>query len=497
MVPRVNVLVTLICQQVVEGGGSADMSMSAMGMLRRHEIPPGHTMPGATDMGGQNATEVDGSTAVSSSDGTCSSPEVLASVAFLSTYRDLVTGIIGAVMSFYLGRLSDRIGRVKVLLLNGVGILASELVLLLVVAFPQTLDYRWLFLSFAIDGLSGSFPLLMATAASYVTDTSTDKERIVAMGWIQSGMFFGMAVGPALGSALGSIGGSSEDPSSIFTYAMLCRIIALACLSFLPESLPQSVVGEPKDSGSDMHSSSPWAMLSNPLGLVDALFDADGRPAETRRSRRNLILLMAVNAIMFGSSIGAMDVMMLYPQSQFGWGMMDTGNFISVINIFRTLSTTLVLRLLMHLFTKVTSKKTLATGGGEEEGEEGDKEGVISGAHLILLRVALGFDVLGYVGFGLAPTGLFFVLGGVLTAFSAMGISASQASMSMMVSGEHVGKLMGVLGSLQALARLVSPPAINLVYAWTVSFLPQGVFFGLAGAVAVGILLTHLIRHGR
>ncbi|KAH8660046.1 major facilitator superfamily domain-containing protein [Xylariales sp. PMI_506] len=457
VVPRVNVLVTLICQQIAD------------------ELPAGRQMA-------PNGTTI----SMGSYDARCSSPVVTAGVAFMSTYRDLTAGIIGAIMSYYLGKLSDRVGRRKVLLLNGVGILLSELVLLLVVALPQSLDYRWLFLSFVIDGLSGSFPLLMATVSSYVIDATDEKDRVVGMGWIQSGMFCGMALGPALGSVLSRLSGS-DRPSTIFIYAMACRVLGIMLLAIIPESLP--TLKEVTSKGSDRPSFTLWRGASSwklpSFVLLDTLVENESHsPEETRRARRNLILLITINAVMFGTAVGAMDVMMLYPQARYAWKMMQTSNFISIINICRTLATTVILHLLLRIFSGLLSKVTPAVDGRQDG----------TRAHLPLLRLSLCFDILGYIGFGVAPTGLWFILAGVVSSLGAMGVSSIQTSMSVMVSPSQVGNLMGILGSVQALSRLVSPPLINFIYGQIVSFLPQGVFLVLAAAVASELMLTYLVR---
>ena len=485
MVPRLNMLVSLICRQM-----AAD-DITAEGMNSRgHEVPAG--MPPGDALSGSNMsrnltvpTSSMGS-AMSAADDRCSSPEVLASVAFMSTFRDLIVGIVGAITSYYLGKLSDTLGRRKVMVINGIGIQAAELVLVLVLAFPETVDYRWLFLSFVLDGLSGSFPLLMATASSWVTDRTDEEDRIAAMGWIQAGMFCGMAIGPALGGALGRLG-SFDRSWAIWLYSILCRTIALLCLTILPESLPKVSGRNDGLTGAQSHShSSPWTLLSfksiTSFDFLGSILARESNSDESRRIRRNLILLIAINAIMFGTSVGAMDVMMLYPQAQYKWSMMDTGNFVSLINIFRSLSSLVIIRLLTYLFARA---RPIPSPTRDQE---------IKRTHLPLLRIALCSDVLGYLGWAVAPTGTFFAIAGVLSALSAMGISASQASTSMLVSSQHVGKLMGILGSIQALTRLVFPPAINLVYAWTVSFLPQAVFFGLAVLVAIGLIHTYILR---
>jgi MFS family permease len=447
----------------------------------------------APDMSGSTASN-NGTTASISMDvydARCSSAQVTAAVAFLSTYRDLTTGIIGAVTSYYLGKLSDRIGRVKIMALNGIGILVSGVVIILVVAFPTYLNYRWLFLSFVIDGLSGSFPLLMGTASSYVTDCTSDTDRVVAMGWIQSGMFAGMAAGPALSGVLSRLS-APDRPADIFIYATLCQIVALGFLTILPESLPE--VEGWKDSPEPHARPASWSALSfksrPSFNILGALFEPHRSPGEARQSRTNLVLLMAINSIMYGTAVGAMDVMMLYPQAQFQWGMTETGVFISVISIGRAFSTVVILRLLIHLLTK----PRLPLSPPPTPLRHPPPSQPHAQTHLPLLRIALGADLLGYIGYGAAPTGAWFVAAGVVSSLNAFGMATAQAAMSMLVAGGQVGTLMGIVGSLQAVTRLVAPPVVNLVYAWTVALLPSGVFWGLAGAVGGAVGMSCFVR---
>ncbi|EFX03238.1 tetracycline-efflux transporter [Grosmannia clavigera kw1407] len=468
MVPRVNVLVSLICQQMVDNGTLGSTPM------------PQHEMDMGTGSGNQPGSDYSSGSHNSSSPDSniCSAPQVLAGVAFLSTYRDLITGILGAVMSFYLGKLSDRIGRVKVMALNGHGLLAGELVFFLVVAFPRTIDYHWLFLSFAVDGLSGSFPLLMASTASYVADTTTDNDRIVAMGWLQSGMFLGMALGPAIGTALSQL--TPDRPAAVFLWAIICHIVGLLCLLLLPESrkdvhdvqmAPINPEFDELDHSTHKHhdhhhhmylnharghnhghlAPSPGQSLGSflrstlSLAAVDSLFDSSSDHATVRRHRRNLFLLLAVTSIMFGCSVGSMDVLMIYPQAQFQWSMMTTGNFISIVNIFRTVSSTLFLQLLMKFLTSrfrsAFAKK--ASLNSQVSPPDSQLAEAAQATQLPLLRLALFSDLLGFIGFGLAPSGFLFTAAGVLSSLSALSVSATQAAMTILVLPEHVGKLMG------------------------------------------------------
>lgn len=107
---------------------------------------------------------------------------------------------------------------------------------------------------------------------------------------------------------------------------------------------------------------------------------------------------------------------------------------------------------------------------------------------LFLLRVAILSDVLGYIGYALAPTGTLFTLSGALSGLGAIGLATSEASMTKLADKAQTGELLGALGFLQAMARIVAPTIASLTYSLTVARIPALVLWGVAaGFLAAGI----------
>ena len=105
-------------------------------------------------------------------------------------------GMLGATYPIFqfiaapiLGRLSDRYGRKPILLISQVGTFIGFLVL----GFAPGLF--WLFISRAIDGLSGGN---IATAQAVITDSTNEKTRTQGLGLIGAAFGLGFIVGPVI-----------------------------------------------------------------------------------------------------------------------------------------------------------------------------------------------------------------------------------------------------------------------------------------------------------
>ncbi|MGI9390277.1 MAG: MFS transporter [Boseongicola sp.] len=136
----------------------------------------------------------------------------------------VVYGILAATYSFFqlfgapiLGKMSDRIGRRRVLLLSQLGTLLSWGVFLIAFALPDaellSIENRWigdfvltlpllvLFLARAADGLTGGN---VSVSNAYLADITTEADRSKNFGKMAVSSNLGFVLGPALAGLLGA-----------------------------------------------------------------------------------------------------------------------------------------------------------------------------------------------------------------------------------------------------------------------------------------------------
>jgi len=128
--------------------------------------------------------------------------------------------VVGA---FFLGRLSDRIGRRPILLFA----LAGSALSLTATGLANTL-----FLLILSRALAGGFGGSITTAQAYIADSTTRENRTKYMGLLGAAIGMGFVFGPAVGAGLSGFG----FPTAAFVAAGLAAVNFLVGLFALPES---------------------------------------------------------------------------------------------------------------------------------------------------------------------------------------------------------------------------------------------------------------------
>ncbi|BCX14589.1 MAG: tetracycline resistance MFS efflux pump [Patescibacteria group bacterium] len=140
-------------------------------------------------------------------------------------------GFLTATYSFFqliaspiLGRLSDRYGRKKILILSQLGSAIGYLILALANSLPL------LFISRIIDGITGGN---ISIAQAYIADVTDNKNRARGMGLIGAAFGLGFIFGPAIGGALSKI--SYSAPALLAAFVSLLTI--MTTFLFLDETV--------------------------------------------------------------------------------------------------------------------------------------------------------------------------------------------------------------------------------------------------------------------
>ncbi|KAG5966846.1 hypothetical protein E4U58_002401 [Claviceps cyperi] len=463
IVPKLNLILDLVCQQYF-----ADQL----------HLNPGQSLSPVV-FGADNAQ--------------CRNPEVQKHVATFMLLMNLCTGLLSASAAPKLGHLSDRFGRRRLLALASCGGLLAELVTILAARFPQTVDYRWLLLGSVFDGVTGSFTAGSILTQSYTSDCTPPSKRAVAIGYIHACLFTGLALGQFLGGEIVKLTGSLL---SIFYICLVAHFMFIVLVGFvIPESLSekkQLTAQEHHHRELIKRRERPASWLSsarekNPFAALSVLWPrAHGT---STRLRINLVALATCDTIIMGSSMAATPVIILYAQYIFNWQTPESSRFIASIFSVRVFALMGVFPIINYLFRTRPAARTRRETGVTPQ----DKNGGADRVDTWILRFALLSDILGYIGYTLVRTPGLFVGSAMVTAFGGLGSATSQSVVTKHVPSDRVGRVLGAMGMMHALARVVGPVAISGLYAATVATYPQAVFVALTGLFSFALLCTFLV----
>ncbi len=223
----------------------------------------------------------------------------------------LQIGLLSAIYSFcqflaapYLGQLSDRYGRKKILILSQLGSAFGFLILGLAHSLPL------LFLSRIIDGITGGN---ISIAQAYIADVTTSKNRARGMGLIGAAFGLGFILGPTIGGLLSQHG--FLLPALISSGLALLTTLTTAL--FLKESKRPALVN-PKTS--TLFQKFKQAFSYHPLN----------------------ILLPAFFFLSLGFS-GLQGVFALWAQATLNWGPHQIGLLFGYIGLVAVITQTLIM----------------------------------------------------------------------------------------------------------------------------------------------------------
>jgi MFS family permease len=424
----------------------------------------------------------------------CQNDAVSSRSSLFLLYGSLCSGILSAITSPKLGALSDRYGRKKFMILNTLGALCGEVLTILAAKYPNVVHVNWILVGYCIEGVSGSFIVGMAVAHSYASDCTSPQKRSVAFSYFHACLFSGIAIGPALAGyiieARQKYVGHTDAVLLIFYLALGAHLTFIAFLLFLvPESLsqPRQEVArqQHKEELEKLGPAADWINQLRHLNLfkpLEILWPTG--PGSSPALRWNLILLAATDTIMFGVAMGAMGVVLVYTRRQFAWHELETGQFVTIVNSSRVIALLVVLPLLTRVFRGKNGHKTMRNSGSDR-------------FDLYIIRAAIFFDMMGYLGFALARQGELFTLSGSLAAIGGIGSPTLGAALTKHVPQDKIGQLLGATGLLHAMAKVVGPTIFNGIYSATVGTFRQTVFVTLCATFGIAFLCSWLVRpHG-
>ena len=295
----------------------------------------------------------------------------------------------------------------------------------------------WLFAGRVISGITSAS---VSTSFAYISDITAPDKRASAFGKVGAAFGAGFILGPALGGLLGDV-----DPRLPFWVAAgLSFTNTIYGVLILPESLPRA-------------RRSPFRWRSaNPVGAWKLL-----------RSNATLTGLSVVNFIAQVAHVGLPSTYVLYATYRYGWDEKTVGLTLAMVG--------------------VCAMVVQAGAVGPVVNRFGERNALVIG---------LAFGALGFLIFGLAPTGPLSWLGIPVMALWGVAGPATLGLMTRCVAPDQQGQLQGASGSVQSMAQLVGPFLFTLTFAYfiapTTPIKLPGAPFLLAGALLLVAMLMAL-----
>ena len=286
----------------------------------------------------------------------------------------------------------------------------------------------WLFVGRIISGITSASG---AAAGAYIADVTTPERRARNFGYMAAASGVGIVLGPVLGGLAGEL--SPRAP--FWLAAALAAANALYGLFVLRESLTK-----------DRRARFDWTR-ANPFGSVRFL-----------ASHMAILGLMAVYFLDQLATFPLNSILVLYVNYRFGWGPRDLGIILTVMAL--------------------ASVGVQGGAAGPAAKRLGDRGAIL---------VGFGFAAAGLAILGLAPNGIAFWAGMLVTVCSGIANPSLQSLMSRAIGPGEQGQLQGAMSGLFGISRIAGPLMFTPTFEWSIR---EGRWLGLPGlSVLLGAAL--------
>ncbi len=303
------------------------------------------------------------------------------------------------------GALSDRFGRRTVILISSFGLGVDFIVMALAPV---------LWLLFVGRAVSGMCAASFTTANAYIADITPQARRAAAFGLLGGAFAIGFIVGPALGGALGHV--SIRLP--FWVAAALCLVNFCYGFFVLPESLPPERRAPRFD----------WRD-ANPLGALVLL-----------KRHPQVLALAGVFFLLALAQFSINSTYVLYTDFRYGWGPQTVGLTLALVGLLTGIVQAVLVRRWMPRL--------------------GERRMVLAG---------LGFAIVGFLVFGLAPQAWMFVAGIPFMCLGGLSSPPARSLITRQIDPTEQGRLQGALSSLQSLAGIFGPALFANLFALFIS----------------------------
>ncbi|KAF9281089.1 hypothetical protein BGZ68_006853 [Mortierella alpina] len=292
----------------------------------------------------------------------CQAPEIQAFTAKTLAVIHAIKGIASTLSIGYWTSLSDKHGRVKIMLVSSVNALFMLGCLVTMGMWWNQIGLPLMVIASLVNGLLGGVGLGGALILAYAADCTDPSRRSLIYSWLHAGISLGFSMGPFLGGTLVKATGSIMV---VIYFNIVAGLVALVMLVFvLPESLPSkqpALIRNLYEKATKSCNNDPKMLQEQHVAwhshVVRSLlfFKPNGR-------NTNLILLAAISFLQTLALQGTFSVLILYTNRCFLWTEYEDGILLSLSSTIRVLSLLIILPGLVHFYHRQAVSRQIKHG---------------------------------------------------------------------------------------------------------------------------------------
>ncbi|TIC11263.1 hypothetical protein E3Q14_02366 [Wallemia mellicola] len=424
-------------------------------------------------------------------------------VAHLTIILSLITGVLACLTTSYWSAFSDKIGRLPIITLTSAGYFIVNGINAYVSTRLDPNQMYLLYISAAIEGLSGSQSTVMALSHAYASDCTDNGSRAHVFSQLMGILFLGVAAGPALATFITKY---TEHFENAFIAASVLSIIMLIISLIIPESLERK---------SDLDTSLPERQsAAQTIRKMPSIVDNIKKPFSIIAPQRDdndviknvNLLAITLAYVPIVLAIGSVQIKFLYTKFKFDWDVNQLGSFITYVGTVRALALLLIIPLSLETLRRFMKPaiELPTTTIYEDEDEDTINDEILTKSvnqaeikfDLVLLRFCLAIDAIAYAGLAFSGSVTTF---SAFTAMSAFGGGASPSAISSLAlllapkESESNGAVLGAFSSVQSAgAQIIGPALYGFIYAQS----PNSAFmFVIGGTFIASIIATFFVKY--
>ncbi|KAJ7931572.1 major facilitator superfamily domain-containing protein [Mycena leptocephala] len=423
----------------------------------------------------------------------CDSSEVRARASKIQASVIAIVGILSSASTGLWSQWGDIKGRKIIFCVSIFGLIARELVFILVSGSISAITRRgesFVLVGPVLEGICGGLSVFNGVTHAYVSDCTPNGSRSKIFSTVQAMVFIGLAVGPSIGGAL--LSSTTLGTYSLFYISIAMQLVLLVYVIFLfPESLQSRVRQssqldlEPTPGGNSTQKRTLTDIIKHfILAFVSPITIFMPRTVDHGVSSRkdyNLLLLGSA-MLVYLITTGIYQLKYLYATHTYHWDPIQLGHYMSLLWISRAVNLLVVLPVIVNYF----KPKTPITGASSRESIALELQ-----FDRRLAQASLSVDALADLLISISPTSsqISFIAFSCLSSFTSGGNPALQSLGAVCLHAlgysSETGRLFGAIGVLAAIAHTISPIIFAVTYSMTVATYPKAVF-----CVAASLLIT-------